>query len=367
MGSTWLASREDVALALDLSSGVRDIRALDRHVASATDLITRTGGYPAYSPSLATKYLAWPMTDDASSWRSWRLYLGRDIFASIDTIAVGASAAAVPAGAGGWAAYPRNRAEDEPIRWLELDRSGNASWSTGSTRSQDQVVATGIAGWSDQQATVGTLEGGVTAGQSTIDLAVGTSRLAAQRAGVGNQLLCGNERMIVVDREAIDMGENLGTDLDAYESVTIRAQVPVASGAAYCPGEVISIDAEDMLIERIRGNTLFVRRGWGGTTLAEHATGADIYAWRRLVVERGAAGTTAASHADGAAVTRWVEPPALNALCIALAVDEAMQVGAAYGRTTGTGDAQQEMRGNAIKVAWSNVAPYMRKGRVYAV
>jgi hypothetical protein len=366
MGSrTWLASREDVALALDRGITVRDIRALDRHVASATDMIVTHSGYSDFAPAVATRHFPWPADDTSSAPPWYRLYLGRDIFASITSVTTGPTSAVVPAGTGGWTAYPRNRDQDgEPIRWLELDRSGSASWSDGSTRPQDQIAVTGVPGWSDQQITVGALDGAVNASVTTLDLAPGP---ATYRAGVGNQLLIGTERMIVTDREAVDTGENLGADLGAYESNTILSTVGVADGTLYARGEVISIDEEDMLIERVRGNALGVRRGWGGTTLADHTTGADIYAYRRLQVERGAAGSTAASHSDGAAVTRWAEPPVLHSLCIAVAIDEAMQVGAAYSRVAGTGEQAQELRGTGLRAAWRAAAPYFRKGRVYAV
>lgn len=363
-GRTWLASREDVAMALDLGTSVRDIRALDRVVASATDTITSMSGYPAFSPSVVTRHFPWPADDSPSDYRAWRLYLGRDIFASIESVTVSTANVAVVEGAGGFDAYPRNRSADEPIRWLELDRSSGASWSTGSTRPQDQVAVTGVAGWHDRQKVVGALSGSISDSVTTLDLSsAGTLR----DVGVGNQLLCGNERMIVVDREPVDTTENLAADLAAYDSSTILSHVGVASGAAYARGEVISIDEEDMLIERIRGNTLYVRRAWGGTTLADHLTGADIWAWRRLIVERGAEGSTAAAHSGAATVTRWLEPPALNALCIAIAIDESMQVGAAYSRTSGTRDSEQNLRSTGIAQASKNAARYMRKGRVYAV
>lgn len=360
---TWLASREDVALALGRGTTVRDVRALDRHVASATDSITLSCGYPEFSPRVVTRHFPWPADDTSSNWPSHRLYFGRDIFASIDTVTVGPSSTTITEGTGGWDAYPRNRV-NEPIRWLELDRSGSASWSTGSTRPQDQVAVGGIGGWSDEQTLVGALSGLVNASVTVIDL---DHMYPICPVGVGNQLLIDNERMIVTDREPIDTGENLATALAAYESSTILSQITVGDGTDYAVGEVISVDAEDMLIERIRGTVLHVRRGWGGTTLDDHLTGADIYAYRRLRVERGAVGSTAASHADAATVTRWVEPPALHSLCIALAIDEAIQVGAAYGRTAGQGENEQELRGTGIRAAWKLAAPYMRRGRVYAV
>src|ERR1044071_1079387 len=109
MGSrTWLASREDVALALDRGTSVRDIRALDRVIASATDMINRVSGYSEFAPSLATRYLPWPEDDTSTNLPYHRLYLGRDIFASIAGVAVGPSSVPISAGAGGWTAYPRN-------------------------------------------------------------------------------------------------------------------------------------------------------------------------------------------------------------------------------------------------------------------
>jgi hypothetical protein len=366
MGSrTLLASREDVALELGRTTGVADVRGLDRAIATATDVITMRSGYPDFAPSVGTKYLAWPATDDSSDWRPWRLYLGRDIFASVTSVAVGPSSTAVPAGAGGWTAYPRNRRDDEPIRWLELDRSGSRAWSDGSTRPQDQVAVTGVPGWSDLQRDVGTLDGGINSSTTTIEI---TSAGRMVGVGVGNQIKIDSERMVVVDREAVDTTENLGADLDAYESNTILSSLAVASGPAYVVGEVLLIGDEELLIERIRGNTLYVRRGWNGSTLANHAAGADIYAYRRLIVERGAAGSTAAAHSDTVAVTRWAEPPALHSLCVALAIDEAMQVGAAYARETGSGEAsKQRLDTSGLPALWSAAALYMRRGRVWAV
>lgn len=367
MGSrTWLASREDVALALGIGTTVRDIRALDRVIASATDTINRDSGYSEFAPREGTTYLPWPEDDTSSAFPYHRLYLGREIHASISAVAVGPSSTAIAAGAGGWTAYPRNRnADDEPIRYLELDRSGSASWATGATRPQDQVAVTGVAGWSDTQRSVGALSGSLNSSATTLDLATATQRVAS--AGVGNQIKIDNERMIVVDREPIDTGENLGAALDAYESATILSQITVADGTDYAPGEVLTIDEEDMLIERVRGNVLGVRRGWGGTTLADHAMNADIWAWRRLVVERGAAGTTAATHSAAAAVTRWVEPPALHSYAIALAINESLQVGASYSRTSGTRDSEAELKSTGVALARKAALPYFRRGRVYAV
>jgi hypothetical protein len=362
MGSTWLASREDVALALDRGSSVRDAGALDRHVASATDKIVQYSGYPGYAPFVGTRYFAWPADDTSSAYATHRLYLGRNILISATQVTAGGTA--IPTGAGGYQAYPRNRVDGEPVRFLELDRAGSRSWSDGSTGPQDQVAVTGTWGWSDVQVAVGTLDGPMSSSTTALTLAAASGQ---RRAGVGNQLIVDNERMIVVERQMIDTGDALTTDLAAYDSSTILSSVVVADGTAYAVGETIAVDAEDMLIERIRANTLYVRRGWGGSTLENHATGADIYADRRLIVERGAAGTTAATHADGAAVARWVEPPALHTLCIALAIDEAHQVGSAYARVAGSGENANEMRGTGVREAWKSAGPYFRRGRVYAV
>jgi hypothetical protein len=97
--------------------------------------------------------------------------------------------------------------------------------------------------------------------------------------------------------------------------------VPVASGSAFAVDEAILIDAERMLITDIAGNNLIVKRGWDGTVLAPHTTGAHVYAPRSLAVRRAVLGTIASTHTLGTAVARWDPPGPVNQLTIAEALN----------------------------------------------
>jgi hypothetical protein len=75
-----------------------------------------------------------------------------------------------------------------------------------------------------------------------------------------------------------------------------------------------------MLIDDIAGNTLIVKRGWDGTVLAAHTTGATIYAPRTLTVTRGALGTTADIARPRRPSTGGNPPAPSKQLCVAEAL-----------------------------------------------
>jgi hypothetical protein len=352
LGIPWFASREDVALALERGVTVRTVAALDRSIAAATDTINGDLQWRNIYPHQATRTFDWPPDDTSTRAPSWRLWLGRDCLISVTSVSVGGSALT------DYQLKPDNRI-DEPARSVELLRSGSATFGTGAATPQRHVSIVGLWGWSDVSRSVGVLESAIgSSSTETVDLTSGAA------VGVGNLVRVDDERMIVTDKTAIDTGQNTTGALTANLSDT---SVGVATGSGFTVGEVIEIGSELMLVERISGNTLSVRRGWGGTTNTAHLTNQDVYAYRRLTVERGAAGTTATTHADAATVTRWVPPAALESLCIALAIDQALQEGAAYARTSGEGDNAREMRGTGVRTKWESARRYRRKGRVFAV
>ncbi len=63
----------------------------------------------------------------------------------------------------------------------------------------------------------------------------------------------------------------LAEDLDTSET-----GVDVSSGPAFVIGQIIRIGSEDMVIDGIATNTLTVRRGMNGSTVATHTSGAAI-------------------------------------------------------------------------------------------
>lgn len=361
MGSTpAYASRESLALALDRSLNVLAIEALDRALLGATDVIEREFERQFY-PYTGTWYYDVPADDTSTRTPTWKLYLAPRDFITVDSVTVGGVAVS------GAQLRPDNRV-GRPGEWLELDRSGSTSFYDGSSSSpQRRAAIVGTSGWWDESKAAGALAGDLLVGTDTADLvtapAVGTGGV-----GVGHLLRVGNERMVVEDRLLIDTNENLGADLAAQASASIPSSITVGDGTDYAAGEMIAIGGEVMLILRVLSNTLFVRRGYANTPVAAHASGADIYAYRRLALRRGAVGTTEANHVAADTVSRWVAPYALEALCIAIAQETCVQEGAAYARTVGSEQNEREARAAGLAMAWKRARAYSRKGgRTYAV
>lgn len=354
-----LASRESLALALDRGLNVYSIEGLDRALWAATDTIEQAFERHFY-PHAGTFTFDVPVDDSSTSTPSWRLWLAPHDLISADSITVGGVAVT------GYQLRPDNRIA-APAQWIELDRTGSASFRSGNA-SQRRAAIDGLWGWWDESRPAGALGAEALTGANVIDLTTAPA-IGIGQVGVGHLLKIDNERMVVEDRFFTDTGDNLSADLAATVSASIPTSIAVPDGTDYAAGEMITVDGEAMLVQRVLSNTLFVRRGYAGTPVATHANGADIYAARRLQVYRAAAGTTGATHAAAAAITRWQAPYALEALCIAIAEEVAVQEGAAYARTTGDGENQREARAVGLAAAWKRArASYSRKGgRHYAV
>lgn len=354
------ASREALALALDRGLNVYSIEGLDRALYSATDTIESTFER-VFWPWSGTRTFDVPADDSPTSTPHWKLWLDPHDLISADSVTVGGVAVT------GYQLRPDNRIAS-PAAWIELDRSGSGSFMSGSAYSQRRAAVAGLWGWWDESRAAGAVgAAGVLADALTLDLATAPTIGAAQ-VGVGHLLKIENERLIIEDRYAVDTGDNLAADLAATVSATIPTSIAVPDGTDYAAGEMITVDGEAMLVQRVLSNTLFVRRGYAGTPVAAHVTGADIYAYRRLQVYRAAAGTTAAAHAGGTAVTRWQPPASIEALCIAIAEETAVQEGAAYARSVGEGENLREARATGLVMAWKRAQSYSRRrGRHYAV
>ena len=103
------------------------------------------------------------------------------------------------------------------------------------------------------------------------------------------------------------------------------------------------------LVESIlKTNGYAVIRAYDGSALASHASGADVYVYRRLTVERGSLGTTAASHSGAASVTVWEVPDLVRQLCKALAITNLEQEFSAYGARVYSDEAERDSSGTEV-------------------
>jgi hypothetical protein len=267
-------------------------------------------GYRFY-PEIATRYFSQLSTRDVTS-----LTLGRYTLAGTPT-SVTNGGTALTAGVD----YVLLPQEGPPYNELRIITS--AVWSSAFRG----VAIVGPWGFNIDETPAGTIAEDLDISETGVDV----SDISA--IGIGTIIRVDSERMIVTGKDLLTSGQTLGTPLTAFNDDQL---VAVANGAAFHANEVITLDAERMLIESVAGNTLTVTRAYDGSAIAAH-TGATIYAPRTLTVQRGALGTTAATHTNGAVVNRLVIPALVESLAIAEALEQLQQESGAYAGTAGEG------------------------------
>lgn len=309
-------TREIIKRGLDISTTARNDRQIDRCIESAA---RRVDGlcHRIFYPRVDTKYFDWPNDQRAIPWRLWL-----DDTELISATTVTSGGVVVPS-----ANYnlESNRV-GPPYDRLEIDISSSSSLSSGSTY-QQAISILGLWGYTTDEDAVGTAAEAMDATETGLDVDAATSA----EVGVGSILRVDTERMLVSSRSQLNTGQSVGGSglTVGKNDVTL----PVGSGAAFAIDEIITIDAERMLIVDITGNNLTVIRAYDGTILAVHAAATAIYAQRTLNVTRGAFGTTAATHLASATIYAWHPPAGVRQLNTAEAIHELMQENTGWFRT----------------------------------
>jgi hypothetical protein len=322
-------TREQVKRALDSAETARNNTRIDDAIQSgsrAADTLCRRRFYP----ELATRSFPWPNPQQSAY--SWRLWMDENDLISVDSITSGGVTLTA------YLLEPVN--SGPPYTSVEIDLSSSAAFTAGSTW-QRSIAITGWHGYRDDTAVAGALAEGLDASEPAVDV---TDSAAI---GIGSLIKVDSERMIVTGKRLLDTAQNLQTSLTAQNNAT---SVAVTDGTLFAVDEEIVIDAETMLVVKIAGNTLIVKRAWDGSVLAAHtAPTADIYAPRTLVVERGAVGTTAATHSTAAAVTVWKPPALVGRLARAEALVELGVESAGYAGSPGAGQAKRPPQGGTLE------------------
>jgi len=348
---TWYATREQVKSALDLDETARADAQIDRAIEAASRNVEKLCHRQFY-PVKATRYFDWPNRQRA---RAWRLWLDQYELVSVSAMTAGSNTIALediylePVNAG----PPYNR--------VELNVGGSSTFSALPGTWQRAISVTGVFGWPESLSAVTELTSSASDTATTIDVAGGAS------VGVGSLLKVGSEFLIVTSRSMIDTGE-VCSDLTALKNS--RTIDGITSGSIQV-GETISVEGEQMLVTDVLSDTtdtLYVERAVNGTTLAAHTGSPAVYGSRRLGVTRGVNGTAAAAHDDADVVYAHAAPGPVTALTVAYALDELQQEQTAYARTVGTGEAQRNATGGAIKSLEANTYNnYGRKVRIRGV
>lgn len=309
-------TRETVKRALDIGETARNNRNIDRAIESAARRIDGMC-HRTFYPYVATKYFDWPNFQRAVPWRLW---LDDTELISINSLTSGG--VLIPQGNYN---LESNRT-GPPYNRLEINISTSSALSAGSTY-QRSIVIDGMWGYSNDETPAGTLVEALDDSETGIDVDGQTSA----EVGVGTILRVGDERMLVTNRTMLDTGQVVGAA--GLTNNKNDQTVQVSDGALFAAEELITIDAERVLIVDIAGNNLTVLRAYDGSTLANHTAGTAIYAPRTLAVARGAFGTTATEHEAGAEVLQWLPPAGIRQFNTTEAIHEILQEQTGWFRT----------------------------------
>lgn len=345
--SIWYATREDVQRALDSKETARNSAQIDRGLAAGSRAVEELC-HRTFYPELATRAFDWPNAQQAGAGRLW---LDANELVSVSAMSSGGTAIS-PADV-----LLEPAAYGPPYNRLELSLASSAAFGGGPTWQRD-ISITGLwAGCPIDEATDGTVVGALDATQTTVTV----DGPASARLGVGSLLRIDTERMTVTERAMAATGQTLTADVDIKAAAVL---LPVAGTAGFTAGEVVLVDGERMLIVDVAGTNLIVKRGWDGSALAAHSSGAAVYAPRALTVRRGVLGTTAAAHSPAAPVHRW-EPPALvRTLAIGEALSTLGQEHSAYTTTVRSGESGGERTRDLRGIAALRQQVYDTHGRM---
>jgi hypothetical protein len=328
----WSATRERVSDSLEANDSVASSRLIDRRLEAASRAVESILKRRFY-PERKTIYIDYPNFQYAYPWRLW--LEGNEIITLETLVAGGVSIS------GSDVFLRRGDDLDEPpYDSIELDQSSAAVFQSGQT-DQRALAITGVFGDKDTDTSIPTalLGGGINASVTTLVL---NPASGIYNVGVGSIVLIGSERVITTERRMSDTGVNTAGTLDDLQSAELLA---TGDGTAFAPGETILVDAERMRINDIAGNNLIVDRAWDGTTLADHASGVDIYSARTFTVKRGALGTTAAAHSLNDNTYSHEFPGLVEELTVAIATVLLQQNAAAYTAEMGTGQGKTDTPG----------------------
>lgn len=319
MSDPMYCTVEDVKKATDVKATAyadpEILRAIDSASRSVEDL---TGGRFFY-PTVATRYYRWPSRSQHRA--SWMLQLYADLL-SLTSMTAGDTTIQTTD------VFLEPSRTGPPYTRIEIDLSSTAVIQSGDT-AQRAVAVTGAWGYCNTSEVATALGEDLTAAETGVDVDAG------HLLGTGSTILIGSEYMHVTGRSMLDTGVDIDTGGDLTASRSDQTLACDTSTGIPQVGETILIGSERMLVLDAAGTDLTVQRAYDGSTLATHAAAASIYALRTLTVERGVLGTTAATHSTDDVVYRHVVPPLVRELAIAEVIIRRGGESSGYASTAG--------------------------------
>lgn len=364
-----LCNRWEAQGSVDFPPGTDVNAKIDRALMDSTETIE--GGLKRrFYPSDDTRFWDWPPQGGPGAGGGtpsdpWRLPLEDNDLVCLTTLVAGGVTLTLDQ----LFVYPwANPAKFKPyFDCIEIDRSTNATFGNLQQTPQNSIAVTSTWGYGADADPAGLLAANVGAGDATITVTDGS------KSGPGDLLVLGygrgsapfpnsaphagaiqpylGERVLITDAAPVQTGlTQSGSGVTTAED-SDQALQWTGTGALNA-GEVITLDGEDMYVEKILGSTAVVRRAFNGTTLAEHSAAA-VWAMRQYGVLRGQLGTTAAGYSSGAAVNRHRVPQLVRDLGIAEASNQLLQEGSGYARQVGSGENAHPAPGIALVDKWA--------------
>lgn len=371
-------NRFEAQRSLDFAPGIDAASAIDRALVSVAETIEGSL-HRVFYPSDDTRYWDWPNQGGSGGGQyadPWRLWFDENDIACMTSLVAGGVSIGLdqvflrP--------YDNPRKQRPYFTHIELDRSTSVSFGNQQQTPQYSIGITGTWGYGADADPAAVLAADVGTGDATITVTDGSN------AGPGDLVVLGYGRGSAPFPSSAPHAGAIAPYLG--ERVLVTGVAPAATGLTQDgggvttaedndqalqwtgsgqlnPGEVITLDQEDMLVERVANGVATVRRAFNGTTLAEHS-GAVISAMRQWSVLRAQLGTTAGSYTSGDVVCRHRVPQLIRDLAIAGCENRLLQEGSGYARTVGAGDAARPAPGAGLSALWAEaMTRHGRKAR----
>lgn len=373
-------NRFEAQRSLDFAPGADSSASIDRALISVAETIEGADGiHRVFFPSDDTRYFDWPNQGGSGGGQyadPWRLWLDENDIACMTQLVAGGVSIGLdqvflrP--------YDNPRKQRPYFTHLELDRSTSVSFGNQQQTPQYSIAISGTWGYGADADPAAVLAASVAPSDTAVtvsdgsnagpgDLVVlgygrGTAPFPASAPHAGAVAPFLGERVLVTDASPAATG--LTQDGSGVTAADDSDQALQWTGSGQLnAGEVITLDAEDMLVLKIVGSIAVVRRAFNGTSLAEHS-GAVIWAMRRWSVLRGQLGTTPGTYDSGDMVARHRVPQLIRDLAIAGCENRLLQEGSGYARTVGAGDSAHPAPGAAMGTLWFEARTrHGRKGR----
>jgi hypothetical protein len=372
-------SRTDAQRAIDFTDGLITNLQIDRAIQSAARNI-EGHLHRNFYPFDGTKWFDWPNEQRAWPWRLW--------FDRNDVLCLTAfSSGGISIGLNQCFLRPANKRAGFPYTYVELDRSTNAYFGGNTQTPQNAIEVTGTWGFTAEADEVTTTSANLSSDTVTTVPVASSAQVSA-----GDLLILGytrgtapfpsdtyghagliqpylGERVLVQDVALADTSV-AQSGAGCTTSSTGDNQLTVTGAGTLSLGEVVTLDAEEMLLLSVSSAGVWtVQRAWNGTQLTEHAA-AEVYAPRSLTVQRGILGTSgqATTWASGTTVNKHRVPALVRDLAIAEAVNRILQETSGYARTVGAADMAMPAPGVALADLWDEaMTEYGRKARTRVI